>query len=152
VRKKTFKIISIIALCSVSGYFIFAEAGEIRERFKKGVEYTNQEKYDKAILEFTQIITDDKDYASAYLALGIVYINKKMEKEAVVLLEKAIELNPDNKRAYFILARLHEKLEEDKKAVQLWEKYLTLKPRGRFAKIAKKHLKRLNEKIKAEIK
>lgn len=144
--------IGIIFLSGVSGYFIFAETGEIRKRFKRGVEYTNQEKYDKAILEFTQIITDDKDYASAYLALGIVYINKKMEKEAVVLLEKAIELAPGNKKAYFILARLHEKLENDKKAVRIWEKYLTLKPDGRHEKIAKKHLKRLNEKIKVKIK
>lgn len=54
--------------------------------------------YDKAIQEFTQIITSDKDYANAYLALGIVYINKKMESEAVMLLERAIELGPKKKR------------------------------------------------------
>ena len=102
--KKKFIFISITVSICILGIFVFAKGDEIGKNFKKGIEYTNQGEYDKAIKEFTKVITNDKDYANAYLALGIVYINKKMDKEAVMLLKKAIELDPNNKKSYFILA------------------------------------------------
>lgn len=145
-KEKLIGIIIIVLLLCISGMFVLAETDEMKKIFRKGIEYTNQGKYDKAIRKFTQVITDDKDYANAYLALGIVYINKKMGSEAGELLEKAIELNPMNKKTYFILARLYEKLEEEEKAIQMWEKYLALNPDDKYAEIAQKHLKRLKDK------
>ncbi len=144
-NKKPAIIIAILLLC-ISGMFVLAETDKIKKNFRKGIEYTNQGKYDLAIEKFTAVITSDKDYANAYLALGIVYINKKMENEAVILLEKAIELEPGNKKAHFILARLYEKLEEEEKAVKIWEKYLELNPDDKYVEIAEKHLKRLKDK------
>ncbi|MFC2061590.1 tetratricopeptide repeat protein, partial [Elusimicrobiota bacterium] len=115
--------------------------------FKKGIEYTNQGKYEQAIKQFTQVITGDSDYANAYLALGIVYINKEMENEAVALLKKAAELDPANKKTYFILARLYEKLEDDNLAIAAWEKYLSLSPEKKFEDIANRHIERLKVKM-----
>ncbi|MBN1383784.1 MAG: tetratricopeptide repeat protein [Elusimicrobia bacterium] len=143
--KKLVCIVAVLLLC-VSTILVLAETDETRDIFKEGIEYTKQGKYDQAIQKFTQVITNDKDYANAYLALGIVYINKKMESEAVELLEKAVMLDPDNKKTYFILARLYEKVEKEQKAIQAWEKYLTLNPDKKHIEIAKKHLKRLRNK------
>lgn len=96
---------------------------ETEKHFKRGVEYTNVEKYDKAIQEFTRVITSDKNYDSAYLALGVVYAHKKMDREAAELLKKAIELEPKERMAYFVLARVYEKLEENENAIQTWENF-----------------------------
>jgi len=145
-RKKIVKAIPLTLLI-ISGILIWGRTDdEIEQHFKRGVEYTNLGKYDKAIQEFTSVITNDKDYADAYLALGIVYVQKKMDREAVELLKKATELNPKEKMAYFILARVYEKIEENENAIQIWEKFLTLKPEDKYVKIAEKHLKRLRAK------
>lgn len=150
-RKKLVCIIAVLLLC-ISTILVLAETDEIRDIFRKGIEYTNQGKYDMAIQKFTQVITSDKDYANAYLALGIVYINKKMESEAVELLEMAVKLDPINEKAHFILARLYEKLEKKQKAIQVWEKYLLLTTDKKYIGIAKKHLKRLRNKNESKIK
>ncbi len=144
-KKKFICIISLILLI-ISGILILAGTDEVEQCFKRGIKYTNEEKYDKAIQEFTRVITGDKDYANAYLGLGIVYAHKKRDKEAVELLKKAIELGPEKKMAYFILARVYEKLEEDENAIQTWEKFLTLDPEEKYIKIANRHLKRLKAK------
>jgi len=144
-RKKIICLV-FLTLLIIPLMLILARTDEINQYFKRGVEYTNQEKYDKAIKEFTQVITNDKDYANAYLGLGIVYVHKKMNREAIELLKKAIELDPKENMAYFMLARVYEKLEEDKNAIQLWEKFLTLKPEEKYVQMAEKHLKRLRAK------
>ena len=145
IKKGLISISSIILLFILFG-FILAETDEVKDNFRKGIEHTNQGNYDQAIQIFTQVITDDKDYANAYLALGIVYINKKMELEAVELLEQAIKLDPSNKKTYFILARLYEKLEDREKAIKTWEDFIGLNPDERDIERAEKHLKRLKEK------
>lgn len=145
-RKNIIRAIPLTVLI-ILGILIWGRTDdEIGQHFKQGVEYTNLGKYDKAIQEFTSVITNDKDYANAYLGLGIVYVQKKMNREAVELLKKAIELNPKEKTAYFILARVYEKIEENENAIQVWEKFLILKPEDKYVKIAEKHLKRLKAK------
>ncbi|MFW6134571.1 MAG: tetratricopeptide repeat protein [Elusimicrobiota bacterium] len=145
---KKFLIGSGVFIFALLGFIVFAETEkEIEKSFKKGIEYSNEGKYDQAIKEFTKIITNEKDYANAYFAMGIVYINKKMENEAEKLLEKAVELDPDNSRAHFVLARLYEKLEQEEKAIKTWENYIKLSSDDKHEKIAEKHLKRLRKKI-----
>jgi len=144
-RKKIICLV-FLTLLIIPLMLILARTDEINQYFKRGVEYTNQEKYDKAIKEFTQVITNDKDYANAYLGLGIVYVHKKMNREDIELLKKAIELDTKENMDYFMLARVYEKLEEDKNAIQLWEKFLTLKPEEKYVQMAEKHLTRLRSK------
>ncbi|MFN3966463.1 MAG: tetratricopeptide repeat protein [Endomicrobiia bacterium] len=140
------KLIVFLTLFVALGVLISLVADEVDQHFKQGIDYTNKGEYDKAIKEFTQVITKDKNYSEAYLGLGIVYIHKGMDKEAVELLKKAIELDPNKKMAYFILARVYEKLEDDKNAIQTWEKFIALNPEEKYLKIAEKHLERLESK------
>jgi len=141
---KKYITINILLFILLSAVLIYAETSdEMKVKFRKGIEYTNEGKYDQAIQQFTQVITDNEGYAYAYMALGIVYINKKMDDEALEILNKAIELDPSNKRVHFILAKLYEKKENNQQALQLWEKYIELKPEKKFMKIAERHMKRL---------
>ncbi|MBN2406108.1 MAG: tetratricopeptide repeat protein [Elusimicrobia bacterium] len=145
-RISRYVLFSSFLLITSSALYVLAGADKNRDDFCKGIDYTNQGKYDLAIQKFTEIITENKDYANAYMALGIVYINKKMPEEAVQLLEKAAELDPSNKRVFFMLARLYEKTDETK-ALATWEKYISLDPEPKFKKIARKHIDRLTGKV-----
>jgi len=140
------KIISFMSLLIISGMLILARTDELNQYFKRGIDYTNQGEYDKAIKEFTKVITNDRNYSDAYLGLGVVYVHKGMNREAVELLKKAIELDPNKKMAYFVLARVYEQLEDDRNAIQTWEKFLSLNPEEKYVKIAEKHLERLKSK------
>ena len=141
-------IVSFLAVISIfSGLLLFTGYGEeVNEIFSRGIKYTNRGDYDSAIREFTRVITEDTDYADAYLSLAIVYINKKMEFEAVSLLQKAIELDPENDQSYFILARLYERLEEDSKAIRTLEKFINVCSDERRIERAKRRLERLKSK------
>ena len=144
-KKLTASIFTVILF--FSGMFVFTTAGdEINEIFSKGIEYTNKGDYERAIREFSRVITEDSEYADAYLSLAIVYINKKMEFEAVRLLQKAIELDPNREQPYFILARVYERLEEDEKAIRTLEKFIDICSDERRIERAQRRLERLKGK------
>jgi tetratricopeptide (TPR) repeat protein len=147
-RKNKNLIITVGALLVLSGISVSAQngSGDSSPSFHRGIEYTNKGEYDRAIREFSRVITEDQDYAGAYLALAIVYVNKKMDVEAIELLKKSIDLDPNTPRSYFMLARIYERIEEDNKAIQTWEKFLSLDPKDPYASQAKKRIKRLKEK------
>ncbi len=149
INKKLAVSAFVLILFTLSIFTFTGRSDEVDDSFRRGIKYTNKGDYDRAIREFTRVITEDREYADAYFSLAIAYINKKMEFEAVSLLQKAIELDPDNSRPYFVLAMLYERLEDNQKAIQTLEKFISMNPGERQLERAQKRLKRLQrQKLK----
>lgn len=96
-------IVVIFLFCPVS---VFAETKEIsaedmaKEWFEKGLKYSVDKDYEKAIEAFTKAIALKPDYAYAYTNRGLVYYSKGQYDRAIEDYNKAIVLDPNDAEAY----------------------------------------------------
>ncbi len=139
----------IVTSISVFLVLLFFSRGicktEADVRFEKGVDYINQEDYQRALEEFNRVISIDSNYVDAYCGIGIAYLNQKKYKEAIEVFEKAIALDPDGPIAYYLLGRAYEEIMDYEKAISAWNRFLALRPGGKRARRLRKHIRRLEE-------
>jgi tetratricopeptide (TPR) repeat protein len=74
---------------------------------ERGQSYLTEENYDKAIIEFKNVLQIDPKYAEAYFLFGKAEEGRHNYQQAFGLYSKAVELNPDHFGARVQMARLY---------------------------------------------
>jgi len=82
---------------------------------EKGKAYLEEKNYDKAKIEFKNVLQIDPKYAEAYYYMGQLAEKKKDFIQAVGNYNKAIELNPNNIKAKANRAKIQDELNKMKK-------------------------------------
>lgn len=77
---------------------------EAIDSFKKGVEFSKDNKADDAIRAFQKAVELNLGFAEAYLNLGILLFQKQKDDEAEKALLKALEFNPEEPKSKIVLA------------------------------------------------
>lgn len=97
------------------------------ERFNQAIQFEKQGLYEKALLEYVSIITENVQFREAYVNLGSLFYRMNYFHEALQCYEKAILLGRDYV-TYFNIGSIHYKLNQYKKSVINLEKSCTLNP------------------------
>ncbi|MBM4054924.1 MAG: tetratricopeptide repeat protein [Planctomycetes bacterium] len=84
--------------------------------------------YDKAIEQWENAVSLDKNNLNAYLCLGIVYNQENMSENAIVILKRAITINPKYATLHLALARVYEQKEVLDNAIYEYSKVLEIQP------------------------
>jgi tetratricopeptide (TPR) repeat protein len=71
--------------------------------FENGLKLFQDDQYDKALLEFQNIIDVDANNAEATYFLGLTYFKLEDHEKAIPLFKKALELDPEFKESYLSL-------------------------------------------------
>jgi len=100
--KLTAASILVIALSACGG------AEDRKEKYlEKGKAYLNESNYDKARLEFKNVLQIDPKYAEAYFYMGQLSEENKDFKKSITNYRKAIELNPKYTLSKIKLSRIY---------------------------------------------
>jgi tetratricopeptide (TPR) repeat protein len=89
----------------LSGCFLSANVRK-QKYFESGKRYFDKGEFEKAVIQFTNAIKADPNYADAHFQLGESYLRLKMANRAYQELSRTIELRPDNYKARIDLANL----------------------------------------------
>ncbi len=123
-------------MCAIVNLRIFSYDKNMDYKYylEKGIQETNEGKFDDALHSLNRAIGLKDDNALSYFSLAIVFHNLNELKSAYDNYTRAIEFNPNMIDAYFnraqvILAekddsKLHEALEDLDKAIELDPKFI----------------------------
>jgi len=132
---------------------------EAKQHLQQGMTYaslaqtnpkTKSENYDNAIIEFTNAIEVNQDYAEAYSNRGVAYMQQKKYNKAERDLIKASELKPDDPVIQYNLAALYslqKKIDLSLDSLDMalengFNNYDALKPRGKHSDPDLKNLRK----------
>jgi arylsulfatase A-like enzyme/Flp pilus assembly protein TadD len=73
-------------------------------RFHRSLVDLEEDHYDEAIAELTQVLKQDPEMASGYLELGRALVHRERYQEALPVLQTAAEKNPSSGMAHYELA------------------------------------------------
>lgn len=127
-----FLIVSLVLFLGVClSNLTFSSSGHLKEKDSKayahymmGIFYERQGKFDEAILEYKESLSQDKDIPAIYMRLAISHIRKGEFDSAIEELEKLKELDPDDLDAGFMRALLYSLQNSSDKASEEYEEVL----------------------------
>ena len=88
----------------------------LEERFRRGIDFMDNEDWDAAIEEFQYVASIDNTSAKAYGNLGLIYLLKGACEEAEKHFKKSLDIDPSYKPAlinYRTLKKVKKKIERD---------------------------------------
>ncbi|MCH7623088.1 MAG: tetratricopeptide repeat protein, partial [Nitrospinae bacterium] len=111
--------------------FILSYCGEAENKntdyVKQGIEYTNQQKYDKAVESFLKAIKQNPKNPEGYYGLGGMYNYKKMYPDAEQAFKTAITLDPTHFNAHYSLGYTYELMGRKDDSEKEYQRYRDLK-------------------------
>ena len=111
----------------------------------RGGAYHYQKDYDRAIADFTQVISFDPNYVSAYHFRGDVYHEKKDYDRAIADYTQAILLDPNYASTYRLRGNAYTDKGDYDRAIADYEAALQLEPNNYFAKKGLENARRVKE-------
>ena len=100
---------------------------ETDDYVKEGIEYTNQQEYDKAVESFLKAIQKNPKNPEGYYGLGGIYNYKKMYRDAEQAFKVAVQLDPTHVNAHYSLGYTYEMLGMKEESEKEFQKYADLK-------------------------
>jgi Tfp pilus assembly protein PilF len=97
------------------------------DHVKQGIEYTNQQKYDKAVESFLRAIKQNPKNPEGYYGLGGIYNYKKMFLDAEQAFKAAISLDPTHYNAHYSLGYTYELMGRKEESEKEYQRYRDLK-------------------------
>ena len=97
------------------------------DHVKQGIEYTNQQKYDKAVESFLKAIKKNPKNPEGYYGLGGMYNYKKMYPDAEQAFKSAIGLDPTHYNAHYSLGYTYELMGRKEESEKEFQRYRDLK-------------------------
>jgi Tfp pilus assembly protein PilF len=97
------------------------------DHVKQGIEYTNQQEYDKAVESFLKAIEKNPKNPEGYYGLGGMYNYKKMFPEAEQAFKTAIRLDPTHFNAHYSLGFTYELMGKKDESEKEYQRYKDLK-------------------------
>lgn len=124
------KYLRLFLVLTVTAILLSCGGAEERKAkyMERGNAYLADKNYDKAIIEFKNVLQIDPKYAEAYYRLGEVQEKKDDIAKAYGNYSKAVELNPDHYKARAKLARIYFSAGQIDKADELVSYILKKKP------------------------
>jgi len=111
--------------------FILSSCGvtekENADHVKQGIEYTNQQKYDKAVESFLKAIKKNPKNPEGYYGLGGMYNYKKMYPDAEQAFKTVITLDPTHYNAHYSLGYTYELMGRKDESEKEYQRYRDLK-------------------------
>ena len=123
--KRTLAVIFIVPLL-LAACGTLQSYGEAVHHNQLGLEYLNQNDWEKALLEFNLAIESDPEYAEAYYGRELIYHKMGELERAIADYDRAIELDPQYAWAYYERGYTYYDLEESEKAIADLERALEL--------------------------
>ncbi|GJL77228.1 MAG: hypothetical protein NPINA01_02170 [Nitrospinaceae bacterium] len=94
---------------------------------KAGIEYTNQQEYDKAVEAFLKAIQKSPKNPEGYYGLGGIYNYKEMYHDAEQVFKMAIQLDPTHMDARYSLGYTYEMLGMKEESEKEYQRYREMK-------------------------
>jgi len=136
---KLLRISSLFITSSILLSVVACDGVELRKEkyLSKGNEYLKDNRFDKAKIEFKNVLQIDPKSVSA--SFSMAKLNEKMKQYRAALADynKVIELQPDHKEALASIARLYFWGNANDKAMEYVEKVLKLDPKYTDALVIK---------------
>ena len=101
--------------------------------YDRAFEYHQQQEYDLALADYSQVIELDPDLEKAYVNRGLIYQTQGKDEEAISDYNKAIEINPNNPNSYQNRGVVYFEREEYQLAEADWSKVIELNPEDGLA-------------------
>jgi len=121
--------------CPLLQTLMAASTGQALSQNKKAMEYynearayTNEQKYDMAVVSYNKAIKADPKFATAYDYMGINYRRLNNYKEAINCYNKSLAINPNGELPLQNTAIAYELLNDNKQAAATYEKFIALHP------------------------
>ena len=96
----------------------------------KGLEFSQKNDFENAIICFFQALTHDKNYAHAYSNIGNILIQKREFEEAINMYQKAINIDNQNSLYHFNLGIAYSNINNIKASAKEYKQSLKLDPRN----------------------
>ena len=106
---------------------------------KAGIEYTNQQNYDKALESFLKAIQKSPKNPEGYYGLGGIYNYKEMYHDAEQVFKIAIQLDPTHMDARYSLGYTYEMLGMKEESETEYKRYREMKKK--FNSLVEKDVK-----------
>ncbi len=105
------------------------DPNNVNAMYLLGLHYQEQEKYDKAVSSYQNIIAANPDYPHSYYNIGyIALVHQEDYDKAIEFMNKAIEVQPAFYRAYYNLGYAYELKGNYQKAREAYKKSLQIMP------------------------
>lgn len=118
-----------------------------KEHFERGVNYSLNKEYDKAIAEYLESLRYNPGVAAAHSNLAFAYFDNGNLDLAIQEHKKTIEIDPVNSNAYYGMAMIYENKGNKTEAINSWEEFIRLtEPHSLWWNKAQEKL----EKLKSE--
>lgn len=75
--------------------------------YKSGIELKKNNKFPEALAAFTQAISLDKNFDSAYFEMGNIYLQVQKDDDAIYSYKKAVAANPRYTEAFLALGKFY---------------------------------------------
>ncbi|QEE48731.1 tetratricopeptide repeat protein [Flavobacterium alkalisoli] len=96
--------------------------------YEEGLSYSDEEKYDMAIVSYNKAVKIDPKFAFAWDNLGICYRRMDNYKEAIKCYKKSLELDPTGRVPLMNIGTAYEKLKDYKSAGESFVKLIEIYP------------------------
>lgn len=103
--------------------------------YEEGLQYTNEQKYDLALVSYSKAVKEDPKFIIAWNYLGLNYRRLNNFGEAIRCYKKSLELDPDGLMPLQNMAIAYQYLNDFKNAAATYEKFIALHkddPEGYF--------------------
>lgn len=98
------------------------------EFYRKGVQYSEREQYDLALVEYNKAVKQDPKFAFAWDNMGICYRKLKRYQEAINCYKKSLELDPKGNNPLMNMGVAYEMIQDYKSAATIYEKMIEYYP------------------------
>ena len=105
-----------------------SEANRARAYGNRGITYTNQGDFDRAIVDLSEAIRLDRTWAGGYSNRGRAYREKGDDRRAIADLTEAIRLDPRLVIAYYSRGRAHNNIGDFDRAMADFNEAIRLDP------------------------
>lgn len=144
-NRKLLFIVTLLALLVLLLKPVFSQDAD--DYFNRGNSMLVAGKFDKAVQLYNAAITQNQDYAEAYVGLGMAYKESGKYQEAYKATIQALKIKPGYYQAYYNLGIILEKQNRLKEAIDAYDKFLDEVPGAERFSDAKQRIARLKKSL-----
>jgi len=118
-----------------------------KRAYNKGVTWTEQGQYGKAILCYREATEARSDFHLAHFNMAKCYERLNLQEKALNSYERAVDARPDMMEAYWNMALILEDMERWEQALQVWQQSLALSDTDQDSRQARWHIASIEEQL-----
>ena len=144
-NRKLLFIITVLALMVLLLKPVFSQ--DANDYFNQGNSMLVAGKFEKAVHLYNSAISQNPDYAEAYIGLGMAYKESGKYEESYEATMQALKIKPGYYQAYYNLGLVLEKQNRKREAINAYDKFLDEVPGAERFSDAKQRIARLKKSL-----